>query len=105
MKDNKILDDLFKIRREDFECIIIQKYKKTKIPIKKEKINMELINFIEKITPDKKSQKLFLKKIENFHDCFMMEMEYWSQYYYKFGVMDGVKLDKEIKKQFDLLKK
>ena len=40
MKDNKILDDLFKIRREDFECIIIQKYKKTKIPIKKEKINI-----------------------------------------------------------------
>ena len=96
MEDNKILDDLFSIRRENFECFISQKYIKTKIPHKKEKINTELISFIEKVTTNKKKQEQFIKKIEKFHDCTMMKMEYWNQYYYKFGVIDGIKLDKEM---------
>ena len=104
MEDDNVLHDLYAIRREGFEGLVIKKNRENNIVKNPNKINLELVNLIKKTVKDEENQKYFLDKIEQFYDALTEEMGFWNEYYYKFGLIDGVKLVDELKEEIKLLR-
>ena len=94
--ENKILDDLYKIR-EGFITSYKKKYGELEETKKAEQAEDELVNFMKKFIKDENTMKELFEKINKFEGYALDEMCFWHKPYYKLGFIDGMRLKKEIR--------
>lgn len=102
MFENKVLDDLYEIRRDGFECIFIKHYGEPEEIKEPKKIDEELNDNIKKIVKDQNEQKQILDVLGQFQDSVLGEMCFWEQQYYKLGFVDGIYFKKETREQKEI---
>ncbi len=102
MFENKVLDDLYNVRRDGFECIFINHYGEPQEIQKSRTSENQLTKKIEKFVKNKKKKKEILEKLYEHKDDLLGEMCFWEQQYYKLGFVDGVYFKKEMKEQKEI---
>ncbi len=103
--EDSVLSDLFAIRRDGFEKLVTKNYGACEELKKVDKTNQELQKLVKETIEDKEKQIEILNQLYGFHDAMFGEMEYWSEHYYKFGLVDGLFLKEEIKGIIEKIKK
>lgn len=66
------------------------------------KIEDDLLNTIEQSIKNAEIKRQILEKLQHFEDLMYDEMELLVKNFYKIGIIDGIRLEKEIK---EILKK
>ena len=94
--ENKIIDDLYKLRAEDFVHSYVKKYGKLEENKKKEKAEVDLVQFVERFIKDKEDLKILHDKIDKYEVMVLDEISAWYMPYYKLGFKDGIKLKEEL---------
>lgn len=94
--ENKIIDDLYKLRAEDFVHSYVKKYGKLEENKKKEKAEVDLVQFVERFIKDKEDLKILHDKIDKYEVMVLDEISAWYMSYYKLGFKDGIKLKEEL---------
>lgn len=102
MFESKVLDDLYEIRRDGFECIFIKHYGEPEEIKEPKKIDEKLKDNIKQIVKEQNEQKQILDVLGQFQDSVLGEMCFWEQQYYKLGFVDGVYFKKEMKEQKEI---
>lgn len=102
MFENKVLDDLYNVRRDGFECIFIKHYGEPEEIKEPKKIDEKLKDNIKQIVKEQNEQKQILDVLGQFQDSVLGEMCFWEQQYYKLGFVDGVYFKKEMKEQKEI---
>lgn len=103
--ENTVLDDLFTIRRDGFEYLISKTCENSEKLEKVDKVYQILEKLVKDKIVDEKCQEEVLKKLDEFHDAILEEMELWVEHYYKFGLTDGMLLKEEIEEKNRNVKK
>lgn len=102
MFENKVLDDLYEIRRDGFESIFINHYGESE-EIQKSRISEnKLTEAIQKSIKNESVKEEILEKLEEHTDDLLGEMCFWDQQYYKLGFVDGMYFKKELKEQKEI---
>lgn len=96
---NKILDELYEIREEEFIESYTKKYGKPEKVKKAEKAEEQLVQFMKKFIKDESNMKKLYEKINIFESYALDEMSFWHKPYYKFGFIDGLNLKREIQEE------
>lgn len=96
--ENSLLDELYKVRKKEFEKSFLQKYGKER---EEESVQVaeEIKGLIRSVVETEEVQNELL---EQFEKLIQAKKEYWSRAYYKLGIVDGVKFVSETKKMYDL---
>lgn len=94
---SSLLDDLFTIRSDGFECLFIKKYGKQEELEKSEPIHNQLENLIKQIKDESKKNEI-LKLLDDFSTALIGEMCFWNEQFYKLGFSDAHGLKIEVKK-------
>lgn len=102
MFENKVLDDLYEIRRDGFESIFINHYGESEEIQKSRASENQLTEKVEKFVKNKKKKKQILEKLEEYTDDLLGKMCFWEQQYYKLGFVDGMYFKKEMKDQKEI---
>lgn len=102
MFENKVLDDLYEVRRDGFECIFIKHYGEPEEIQNSRTSENELIETIEKLIETETAKKQILDKLYQHKDDLLGEMCFWEQQYYKLGFVDGMYFKKEMKEQKEI---
>lgn len=97
--ENKILDELYEIRGEEFIGSYTKKYGKPEKVKKAEKAEEQLVQFMKKFIKDESNMKKLYEKINIFESYALDEMSFWHKPYYKFGFIDGLNLKREIQEE------
>lgn len=97
--ENKILDELYEIRGEEFIESYTKKYGKPEKVKKAEKAEEQLVQFMKKFIKDESNMKKLYEKINIFESYALDEMSFWHKPYYKFGFIDGMSLKREIQEE------
>lgn len=99
MFENKVLDDLYEVRRDGFESIFINHYGESEEIQKSRTSENELTGVIEKLIQNEIAKKEILEKLEEYKDDLLGKMCFWEQQYYKLGFVNGIYFKKEMKEQ------
>lgn len=102
--ENEMLDDLFEIRREGFECLIVRKYKESEEEKRVNRTEREMLSEIRKVVKNEEGRDKLISKMYEFHDAMLGEMEYWNKSYYKYALIEGILLEEEVKDKIKELK-
>lgn len=102
MFENKVLDDLYNVRRDGFECIFINHYGEPEGIQKSRTSENKLTETIEKLIENESAKKQILDKLYEHKDDLLGEMCFWEQQYYKLGFIDGIYFKKEIEDQKEI---
>ena len=94
--ESKILDDLFEIRGDELEDIVIKKYGKVKEEENVAKSEQKLINMLKDTIKDEKRLDKIFKILGEYEKFIVEEMCFWNKQYYKQGFIDGIYIKKEI---------
>ncbi len=101
--ENQILNDLYDVRGDGFECVYFKMYGKPKAVIKSEECRNEMMNFINETIKDKEIQQQLLDKFNSCRDYSLEEMTLWDRQYYKLGFLDGMYLKNKLQKSQEKL--
>ena len=91
--EDALLDDLFNVRTDGFECSYIKKYGKEKEKYFS-KLEDDLIKTLNSVISD---EDVIDDILEQFEDIKQAERSYWNRIYYKLGIVDGRKFETETK--------
>lgn len=95
--NKSILEQLYELRKEDFEQEVYDKNKKIQdIEMTGCKLNEEILSIIKKLCKDKKTLPLLEEKIQEYSYNLFDQIAYWSKTYYLLGAKDMIKLKKEL---------
>lgn len=93
--ESSVLDDLFTIRSDGFECLFLKKYGKQEELEQSDPLHDKLENLIKQIVKDESKKKEILKLLDDFSMALIGEMCFWNEQFYKLGFTDahGLKID------------
>ena len=103
-----ILDELYEAKKSDFEDKIVQdkdrKIEYRKIIDKQEKITEKLTELISKYVKEPDQQEEISSNIRLLDNVLYEEQAFWNKNYYKLGVGDGIRIEKEFGKNAEIQK-
>lgn len=93
---NQILNDLYEIRGDGFECEYIKQYGETEEITKSRDLDEKLTTLIKAKIKEEKDLDEILSALNDFQGAVIGEMCFWNEQYYKLGFLDSVYLKKEL---------
>lgn len=95
--ENSVLDDLFTIRSDGFECLFLKKYGKQEELEQSDPLHDNLENLIKEVVKEESKKKEILKLLDDFSMSLIGEMCFWNKQFYKLGFSDANGLKIEVK--------
>lgn len=96
LSENSVLEDLYHQRADRFQSMYIGIYGKPMETNLAEQKENELENIIKQFVQNDSEQDQIFDKLVEYEESMQEEFSFWIKEYYKFGVRDGVNLEKEI---------
>ena len=96
--ENSILDDLFNIRTAGFECLFSKKYgieESKKFLVLEKQLEMLVNKYVE-------NENVKQEILTQFEELMLYQISYWKNVYYKLGIADGIKLEKDVKRMYEI---
>lgn len=97
-KENNLLNIIYETRSRGFENKCFKLYGKPNEIRNVEEFENKIISLIEKNIKDSKLKTEFLDIFNQYQENILGEMIFWDKEYYKLGFLDGINLQKELKK-------
>ena len=96
--ENPILDEIWENQRGEFEDYSLKKDKKKRQFNKNSQFAEEIKEFTEKYIPEEKKEE-YNEKWKQYTKKEMDELDYWTKKFFKLGIINGIKLKKEVKEE------
>ncbi len=96
--ENPILDEIWENQRGEFEDYSLKKDKKKRQFNENSQFAEEIKEFAENYIPEEK-QKEYSEKWKQYTKKEMDEFDYWTKKFFKLGIINGIKLKKEVKEE------
>lgn len=96
--DNPILDEIWENQRGEFEDYSLKKDKKKRQFNENSQFLEEIKEFTEKYIPEEKQEE-YNEKWKKYTKKEMDELDYWTKKFFKLGIINGIRLKKEIKEE------
>lgn len=96
--ENPILDEIWENQRGEFEDYSLKKDKKKRQFNENSQFAEEIKEFTEKYIPEEKKEE-YNEKWKQYTKKEMDEFDYWTKKFFKLGIINGIRLKKEIKEE------
>jgi len=103
-KQESIIDEIYESKHQDYELIIDRKNKGNR---KKSSVD-KILNSMELCYSDdipEKSKKIVRKCYDKLDIAWAEELNFWQKEFYRLGVIDGMRMNEEIKENIKKLEK
>ncbi len=96
--ENPILDEIWEYQRGEFEDYSLKKDKNKRQFNENSQFAEEIKEFTEKYIPEEKQEE-YNEKWKQYTKKEMDELDYWTKKFFKLGIINGIRLKKEIKEE------
>lgn len=96
--ENPILDEIWENQRGEFEDYSLKKDKEKRQFNENSQFAEEIKEFTEKYIPEEKQEE-YNEKWKQYTKKEMDELDYWTKKFFKLGIINGIRLKKEIKEE------
>ena len=96
--ENPILDEIWENQRGEFEDYSLKKDKKKRQFNESSQFAEEIKEFTKKYIPEEKQEE-YNEKWKKYTKKEMDELDYWTKKFFKLGIINGIRLKKEIREE------